>query len=144
VTYPLDEIFLFEERALHEATWERGSDVVVTSERLYSAQEVPPRPVFPCVIFTHPNMRKALEIPCIRVGKLVRFKLDEVTAWAKRTHVDMTGFGVQDTSDQRTGKAGCLCLVTTDPPGPTCQDEPTKHDQRREQHQVNVVHDPGH
>lgn len=23
VTYPLDEIFLFEEQALHEATWER-------------------------------------------------------------------------------------------------------------------------
>ena len=29
VSYPLDEIFLFEERALHEATWERASDVVV-------------------------------------------------------------------------------------------------------------------
>lgn len=40
VSYPLDEIFLFEERALHEATWERASDVVVTSnERLYSARE---------------------------------------------------------------------------------------------------------
>jgi predicted DNA-binding transcriptional regulator AlpA len=41
VTYPLDEIFLLEEQALHEATWERGSDVAVTSnERLYSAREM--------------------------------------------------------------------------------------------------------
>lgn len=41
VSYPLDEIFLFEERALHEATWERGSDVAVTSnERLYAAREM--------------------------------------------------------------------------------------------------------
>lgn len=41
VTYPLDEIFLFDERALHESTWEGGSDVTVPSnERLYSAREV--------------------------------------------------------------------------------------------------------
>jgi predicted DNA-binding transcriptional regulator AlpA len=41
VTYPLDEIFLFEEQALHEATRERGSDVAVTSNvRLYSAREM--------------------------------------------------------------------------------------------------------
>jgi hypothetical protein len=41
VTYPLDETFLFEEQALHEATWERGSDVAVTSNvRLYSAREM--------------------------------------------------------------------------------------------------------
>ena len=33
VTYPLDEIFIFEERALHESTWERGSDVAVPREK---------------------------------------------------------------------------------------------------------------
>lgn len=83
VTYPLDEIFLFEERPLHEATWERGSDVAVTSnERLYSAREMAAATNLPLYLFTHLNMRKALEIPCVRVGKLVRFKLNEVTAWA--------------------------------------------------------------
>jgi hypothetical protein len=69
----------------------------ITATALF--RQRPPTWLFALYLFTHPNMRKALEIPCIRVGKLVRFKLEEVTAWAKRTHAEMTGFGVQDTSD---------------------------------------------
>jgi len=65
----------------------------------------------PLYIFTHPSMRKALEIPCIRVGKLVRFNMDEVTAWSKRTHAEMSDFGIQDTSDPAENRKSLLHAI---------------------------------
>lgn len=100
VTYPLDEIFDFEKRALHESTWQRGGDVVVTpNSNLYSAREVAAATSLPMYVLTHPKVREALGLPCIRIGKLVRFNLDEVMAWARRTNAEMNEHGIEDTSD---------------------------------------------
>ncbi len=112
VTYPLDEILDFEHRALHEATWKRGSDVVVTPHaRLYSAREVAAATSLPMYVLTHPKVREALGLPCIRVGKLIRFNLEEVMAWARRTASEMREQGIEDTSDPSEDKRSLLQAI---------------------------------
>ena len=35
-------------------------------------------------VLTHPQVREALGIPHTKIGKLIRFRLDEVMAWGRR------------------------------------------------------------
>ena len=112
VTYPLDEILDFEHRALHEATWLRGSDVVVTPHaKLYSAREVAAATSLPMYVLTHPKVREALGLPCIRVGKLIRFNLEDVMVWARRTAAEMQEHGVEDTSDPTEDRRSLLQAI---------------------------------
>jgi len=112
VTYPLDEILDFEHRALHEATWQRGSDVVVTPHaKLYSAREVAAATGLPMYVLTHPKVREALGLPCIRVGKLIRFNLEDVMVWARRTAAEMQAHGVEGTSDPTEDRRSLLQAI---------------------------------
>ena len=112
VTYPLDEILDFERRALHESTWQRGSDVVVSPHaRLYSAREVAAATDLPMYVLTHPKVREALGLPFIRVGKMIRFNIDEVMAWARRTTAEMQENGVEDTSDPTEDRRSLLQAI---------------------------------
>ena len=112
MTYPLDEIIDFEQRALHESTWQRGSDVVVTPEsKLYSAQQVAAATSLPMYVLTHPKVREALGLPCIRVGKMIRFNIDEVMAWARRTTAEMHEYGIEDTSDPTEDRRSLLQAI---------------------------------
>ena len=112
VTYPLDEIIDFEQRALHESTWQRGSDVVVTpNSKLYSARQVAAATSLPMYVLTHPKVREALGLPCIRVGKLIRFNIDEVMAWARRTTAEMHEHGIEDTSDPTEDRRSLLQAI---------------------------------
>jgi len=50
-------------------------------ERLVDAQEAAHCLNVPVYLLTHPEERTRLGIPHYRVGKLVRFKLDELLGW---------------------------------------------------------------
>lgn len=112
VAYPLDEIFEFEKRALYSSTWERGSDVVVTpNSKLYSARQVAAATNLPMYVLTHPKVREALGLPFIRVGKMIRFNIDEVMAWARRTTAEMQEHGIEDTSDPTEDRRSLLQAI---------------------------------
>ena len=53
----------------------------VLGERLVDASEAAHCLSLPMYLLTHPKERQRLGIPHYRVGKLVRFKLQELEAW---------------------------------------------------------------
>ena len=53
----------------------------VLGERLVDASEAAHCLNLPMYLLTHPKERQRLGIPHYRVGKLVRFKLQELEAW---------------------------------------------------------------
>lgn len=53
----------------------------VLGERLVDASEAAHCLNLPMYLLTHPKERERLGIPHYRVGKLVRFKLQELEAW---------------------------------------------------------------
>ena len=104
VAYPVDEILHFEARALHESTWQKASDVVPPGDtKFVSVREVAAALSLPIYVLADPRMRKSLGIPSVRVGSLVKFNLDEVTAWAKGCSAEMraNGIEVQQGPEQR-------------------------------------------
>ncbi len=112
VVYPLDEILDFERRTLHESTWKRASDVVVKPHaKLYSARQVAEATSLPMYVLTYPKVREALGLPFIRVGKLIRFNIDEVMAWARRTTAEMQEHGIEDTSDPTEDRRSLLQAI---------------------------------
>ena len=109
VTYPMDEVLNFENRALYESTWERSNQVVASPEaNLVSAREVATATSLPVYLLTNPKLREALGLPCVRVGKLVRFNLDEVTAWARRCSKEMEEHGIEVDPDPKSGRRSLL------------------------------------
>jgi hypothetical protein len=79
VVYPIDEIFDFESRALHSATWAKAPDVVLSDgSKLMDAREISYVTALPLYVFTQKQVREALGIPHRRVEKLIRFDYEEV------------------------------------------------------------------
>lgn len=96
VTYLMEEVLAYEMESMHSATWERGSDVVLSQDpNLMSAKEISEIMNLPMYILTHPNMRESLGIPFLHVGKLIRFKLDEIKAWMLRCTQEMEAHGIK-------------------------------------------------
>ncbi|MFZ1180510.1 MAG: hypothetical protein WAN92_03160 [Herbaspirillum sp.] len=105
VVYPIDEIFDFESRALHSATWAKAPDVVLPSgSKLMDAREISYVTALPLYVFTQKQVRDALSIPYRRVGSLIRFDYAEVIAWVKRWTQEAEEQGIHaqvDPSEQR-------------------------------------------
>lgn len=105
VVYPIDEIFDFESRALHSATWARATDVVFPDgSKLMDARAISYVTALPLYVFTQKQVREALGIPHRRVEKLIRFDYDEVIAWAKRWSQEAEDQGIHakiDPGEQR-------------------------------------------
>lgn len=96
VTYLMEEILAYEMASMHSATWEKGSDVVLSQDpNLMSAKEISEIMNLPMYNLTHPNMREPLGIPFLHVGKLIRFKLDEIKAWMLRCTQEMEANGIK-------------------------------------------------
>ena len=66
---------------LEECTMTPSSITDVLGERLVDASEAAHCLNLPMYLLTHPKERQRLGIPHYRVGKLVRFKLQELEAW---------------------------------------------------------------
>ena len=66
---------------LEEHTMNHSSITDVLGERLVDASEAAHCLNLPMYLLTHPKERQRLGIPHYRVGKLVRFKLQELEAW---------------------------------------------------------------
>jgi len=58
----------------------------VLGERLVSAREAAHCLNLPMYLLTHPKVRLRLGVPHYRVGKLVRFKLQELEDWLNAQH----------------------------------------------------------
>jgi predicted DNA-binding transcriptional regulator AlpA len=102
VVYPLDQIESYEHEALHASTWEKGDDVIVSgSSQWLSAHQVATATSLPVYILTHPQVRESLGIPHARVGKQLRFRLDEVMAWAHRWTAESAAAGIEVPADER-------------------------------------------
>lgn len=119
VSYPIDEILAFENRALHESTWQRSNQVVASPDsNLVSAREVATATNIPIYLLTHPKLREALGLPCIRVGKLVRFNLDEVMAWARRITNEMKENGIEPLQSPEDDRRSLLQAIANLPGRP--------------------------
>ena len=66
---------------LEEYTMNPSSITAVLGEHLVDASEAAHCLNLPMYLLTHPKERQRLGIPHYRVGKLVRFKLQELEAW---------------------------------------------------------------
>ena len=66
---------------LEEYTMNPSSITDVLGEHLVDASEAAHCLNLPMYLLTHPKERQRLGIPHYRVGKLVRFKLQELEAW---------------------------------------------------------------
>lgn len=66
---------------LEDYTMNPSSITDVLGERLVDASEAAHCLNLPMYLLTHPKERERLGIPHYRVGKLVRFKLQELEAW---------------------------------------------------------------
>jgi hypothetical protein len=85
VVYPVDEIEAYEHDALYSSTWQKADDVIPPSSAQWmSARQMAYATGMPMYVLTHPQMREALGIPHTKIGKLIRFRLDEVMAWGRR------------------------------------------------------------
>jgi hypothetical protein len=116
VVYPIDEIFDFESRALHSATWAKAPDVVLSDgSKLMDAREISYVTALPLYVFTQKQIREALGIPHRRVQKLVRFDRDEVMAWAKRWVQDAQDQGIDVKADPASQSRSLLHALASLP-----------------------------
>lgn len=85
VVYPVDEIEAYEHDALYASTWQKADDVIPpSSDHWMSARQMAYATGMPMYVLTHPQVREALGIPHTKIGKLIRFRLEEVMAWGRR------------------------------------------------------------
>ena len=90
VAYPIDEVLAFEFESLHESTDGVTCDPEqFNSPSFLSAREVAARIDIPLYLLTHPGERKKIGLPHYRVGKMVRFKLDEILDWARHRTIEV-------------------------------------------------------
>ena len=116
VVYPIDEVFDFESRALHSATWARATDVVFPDgSKLMDAREISYVTALPLYVFTQKQVREALGIPHRRVQKLVRFDRDEVMVWAKRWVQDAQDQGIDVKADPASQSRSLLHALASLP-----------------------------
>ncbi|MDN3988671.1 helix-turn-helix domain-containing protein [Zwartia vadi] len=101
VIYPLDEIQHFENNALYESTWQKASDVILASDTKWlTPRQLAAVMGLPMYTLTHPNVRKALGIPHTRVGKLIRFNVEEVMGWARKWSEEAQANGATLSEDE--------------------------------------------
>jgi hypothetical protein len=86
VLYPIHEVLEFEKTSLVQSTSQNSSIAKPkqNNSRPLNAREVALTVRLPTYWFTNINMRQKLGIPCVHIGKVVRFNLAEVKAWARR------------------------------------------------------------
>ena len=83
VSYPIDEILAFEFESLHESTDGVTCDPdQFNNPSFLTAREIAAKIDIPLYLLTHPGERKKNGVPHYRVGKMVRFKLEEILNWA--------------------------------------------------------------
>lgn len=104
VRYRAVDVLAFEEQALRVST---------EPPLRQTAQDgaVAEATSLPMYMLTHPKVRETLGLPFIRVGKLIRFNIDEVMAWARRTSAEMQAHGVEDTSDPTEDRRSLLQAI---------------------------------
>ncbi len=103
VCYPLDQILAFENGALYESTSERCTPRDSIDAKLVSAREAAAAINVPMYLLTHPKVRQSMGVPFVYVGKLVRFYLDEVMAWARRCASEVADQGLEAAQNFQTG-----------------------------------------
>lgn len=85
VSNPIDEILTFEFESLQESTDGVTCDPEqFNNPSFLTAREISAKIDIPLYLLTHPGERKKSGVPHYRVGKMVRFKLDEILDWARR------------------------------------------------------------
>ena len=86
VLYPVHAVLEYEKTSLLQSTSQNSSMAKPkrNNSRPLNAREVALAVRLPTYWFTNINMRQKLGIPHIHIGKVVRFNLDEVKAWARR------------------------------------------------------------
>ena len=112
VAYPVDEVLSFENRALHDSTYERANHVVASPDgKLLTAREVAMTTSLPIYFLTHPKLRESMGLPYVRVGKLLRFNLDEVVAWAHRFSKEMDDHGIEVDQSPQEGRRSLVQAI---------------------------------
>jgi len=90
VSYPIDEILTFEFESLQESTDGVTCDPEqFNNPSFLSARELATKIDIPLYLLTHPGERKKSGMPHYRVGKTVRFKLDEILSWARQRTTEL-------------------------------------------------------
>jgi predicted DNA-binding transcriptional regulator AlpA len=85
VSYPIDEILAFEFESLHESTDGVTCDPEQFSNPSFlTAREIAAKIDIPIYMLAHPGERKKCGVPHYRIGKMVRFKLEEILSWARQ------------------------------------------------------------
>jgi hypothetical protein len=85
VLYPVHAVLEFEKVSLLQST-SQNSAIAKSKQnnsKPLNAREVALTVRLPTYWFTNINMRQKLGIPCVHIGKVVRFNLAEVKAWAR-------------------------------------------------------------
>lgn len=85
VLYPVHAVLEFEKASLLQSTSQNSSIAKSkqNNSKPLNAREVALTVRLPTYWFTNINMRQKLGIPCVHIGKVVRFNLAEVKAWAR-------------------------------------------------------------
>ncbi len=107
VLYPVHAVLEFEKTSLLQSTSQNSSMAKPkrNNSRPLNAREVALAVRLPTYWFTNINMRQKLGIPHIHIGKVVRFNLDEVKAWARRYSAEIEKNNGGDTV-KRTDRKG--------------------------------------
>jgi hypothetical protein len=107
VLYSVHAVLEFEKTSLLQSTSQNSSMAKPkrNNSRPLNAREVALTVRLPTYWFTNINMRQKLGIPHVHIGKVVRFNLDEVKAWARRYSAEIEKNNRGDTV-KRTDRKG--------------------------------------
>ena len=90
VSYPIDEILAFEFESLHESTDGLTCDPEQFNHPSFlTAREIAAKIDIPIYMLAHPGERKKCGVPHYRIGKMVRFKLEEILSWARQSTAEV-------------------------------------------------------